>query len=119
MHKENLKKEMKKRLKMRCNIIVIALAAMAALCLVAFCASVIQVKHAVENIHTVQIAQTNQPIIKRKPSTKYFAQNVKDLNAALDKHKINVDNDMPEFRFGHGYIGLHKAARENNLHVRR
>lgn len=116
MHKENLKKEMKKRLEMRCNIIVIALVA---LCLVVFCASVIQFKHAVENIHTVQIAQTNQPIIKRKPSTKYFAQNIKDLNAALDKHKINVDNAMHEFRFGHGYIGLHKAARENNLHVRR
>ena len=112
MPKENLKKEMKKRLEMRCNIIVIALAA---LCLVAFCASVIQVKHAVENINI----QANQPIIKRKPNTKYFAQNVKDLNATLDKHKINVDNVMHEFRFGHGYIGLHKAARENNLHVKR
>lgn len=117
MHKENLKKEIKKRLKTRCNIIVIAM--MIALCLVVFCASVIQVKHAVENIHTVQIAQTKQPIIKHKPSTKYFAQNVKDLNTALDKHKINVDNVMHEFRFGNGYIGLHKAARENNLHVRR
>lgn len=116
MHKENLKKEMKKRLEMRGNIIVIA---MIALCLVIFCASVIQFKHAVENIHTVQIAQTKQPIIKRKPSTTYFAQNVKDLNAALDKHKINVDNAMPEFRVGNGYIGLHKVARENNLHVRR
>lgn len=112
MHKENLKKEMKKRLEMRCNIIVIALVA---LCLVVFCAKVIQIKPAVENINI----QANQPIIKRKPSTKYFAQNVKDLNAALDKHKINVDNAMHEFRFGHGYIGLHKAARENNLHVRR
>lgn len=116
MHKENLKKEMKTRLETRCNITVIALVA---LCLTAFCASVIQVKHAVENIHTVQIAQTNQPISKRKPSTKYFAQNVKDLNAVLDKHKINVDNVMHEFRFGNGYVGLHKAARENNLHVRR
>lgn len=88
---------------------------MVALCLVVFCASVIQFKHAAQNINT----QTKQPIIKRKPSTKYFAQNVKDLNAALDKHKINVDNAMHEFRFGNGYIGLHKAARENNLHVRR
>lgn len=112
MHKENFKKEMKKRLEMCCNIIVIALVA---LCLVVFCASVIQFKHAVENINM----QTNQPIIKRKPSTKYFAQNIKDLNVALDKHEINVDNAMHEFRFGHGYIGLHKAARENNLHVRR
>lgn len=116
MHKENLKKEIKKRLKTRCNIIVVL---MAALCLVVFCASVIQVKHAVQNISTVQIAQTKQPIIKHRPSTKYFAQNVKDLNTALDKHKINVDNVMHEFRFGNGYIGLHKAARENNLHVRR
>ena len=116
MHKENLKKEMKKRLETRCNIIVVL---MAALCLVVFCASVIQVKHAIENINTVQIAQTNQPISKRKPSTKYFAQNAKKLNAALDKHKINVDNAMPEFRFGNGYVGLHKVARENNLHVRR
>ena len=119
MHKENLKKEMKKRLEMRCNIIVtimdIIVTIMAALCLVAFCAKVIQGKPAAQNINM----QTNQPIIKRKPSTKYFAQNVKDLNAALDKHKINVDNAMHEFRFGHGYIGLHKAARENNLHVRR
>lgn len=111
MHKENLKKEMKKRLETRCNIIVIALVA---LCLTVFGASVIQVKDATQNINT----QTTQPIIKRKPSTKYFAQNVKDLNAALDKHKINVENVMHEFRFGHGYIGLHKAARENNLHVR-
>lgn len=116
MRKENLKKEMKKRLETCCNIIVVL---MIALCLVVFCASVIQFKHAVENIHTVQIAQTKQPIIKRKLSTTYFAQNVKDLNAALDKHKINVDNAMPEFRMGNGYIGLHKAARENNLHVRR
>lgn len=103
---------MKKRLEMRCNIIVIALVA---LCLTVFCASVIQVKHATQNINT----QTNQPIIKRKPNTKYFAQNVKDLNAVLDKHKINVDNAMHEFHIGNGYIGLHKAARENNLHVRR
>lgn len=115
MHKENLKKEMKKRLEMRCNIIVTIMAIMAALCLVVFCASVIQVKLAAQNINM----QTNQPIIKRKPSTKYFAQNVKDLNAALDKHKINVDNAMHEFHFEHGYIGLHKAARENNLHARR
>ena len=112
MHKENLKKEMKKRLETRCNIIVVL---MVALCLVVFYASVIQFKHATQNINT----QTNQPIIKHKPSTKYFAQNVKDLNAALDKHKINVDNAMPEFRVGTGYVGLHKAARENNLHVRR
>lgn len=116
MHKENLKKEMENRLEMRCNIIVIV---MAALCLTVFCASVIQFKHAAQNINTVQIPQTNQPIIKRKPNTKYFAQNVKDLNVALDKHKINVDNAMHEFRFGNGYIGLHKVARENNLHVRR
>lgn len=115
MHKENLKKEMKKRLEMSCNIIVTIMVALVALCLTAFCASVIQVKHATQNINT----QTTQPIIKRKPSTKYFAQNVKDLNVALDKHKINVDNAMHEFRFGHGYIGFHKAARENNLHVRR
>lgn len=107
---------MEKRLETRCNIIVIAIVA---LCLVAFCASVIQVKHATQNINTVQIAQTKQPIIKCKPSTKYFAQNVEDLNAAFDKHKINVDNVMHEFRFGNGYIGLHKIARENNLHVRR
>lgn len=116
MHKENLKKEMENRLEMRGNIIVIALAT---LCLVVFCASVIQFKHAIENINTVQIAQTKQPISKHKPSTKYFAQNVKNLNAALDKHEINVKNAMHEFRFGHGYIGLHKAARENNLHARR
>ena len=115
MRKENLKKEMKKRLEMRCNIIATIMAIMAALCLVAFCAKAIQVKPAIQNRNM----QTNQPIIKRKPSTKYFAQNVKDLNATLDKHKINVDNVMHEFRFGHGYIGLHKAARENNLHVRR
>lgn len=87
---------------------------MIALCLTVFCASVIQFKHAAQNINT----QTTQPIIKRKPSTRYFAQNVKDLNAALDKHKINVDNVIHEFRVGNGYIGLHKAARENNLHVR-
>lgn len=116
MHKENLKKEMKKRLETRCNIIMVL---MVALCLVVFYASVIQFKHAIENINTVQIAQTKQPIIKRKPSTKYFAQNAKNLNVALDKHKINVDNAMHEFRVGNGYIGLHKAARENNLHVRR
>ena len=116
MHKENLKKEMKKRLETRCNII---LTIMVALCFTTLCAGIIQFKHVAQNISTVQIAQTNQPIIKRKPSTTYFAQNVKDLNAALDKHKINVDNAMPEFRFGNGYISLHKAARENNLHVRR
>ena len=116
MHKENLKKEMKTRLETCGNIIVTI---MAMLCLVVFCASVIQFKHAAQNINTVQIAQIKLPIIKRKPSTKYFAQNVKDLNAALDKHKINVDNAMHEFRVGNGYIGLHKAARENNLHVRR
>lgn len=115
MHKENLRKEMKKRLEMRCNIIVTI---MAALYLVVFCASVIQFKHAVQDINTVQIAQTKQPIIKRKPSTKSFAQNVKDLNVTLDKHKINVDNVMHEFRIGNGYVGLHKVARENNLHVR-
>lgn len=111
MHKENLKKEIKKRLEMRCNIIVTIMAAMAALCLVAFCAGIIQFKHAAQNISTVQIAQTNQLTIKKKPITKYFVQFMKDLNAAPDKYKI--------FRVGHGYIGLHKAARENNLHVRR
>lgn len=117
MHKENFKKEMKTRLEMRCNIIVtimdIIVTIMATLCLVAFCVSVIQ-EPAAQNINM----QTKQPIIKRKPSTTYFAQNVKDLNVALDKHKINVDNVMHEFHVGNGYIGLHKAARENNLHVR-